>query len=120
MIDTELDNMVKEAENRLSYQGMNMDMYLNMIGKTMEDFRKEGEEQAKEAVKTRLVLEQIIKEEEIKPDEAKVDEKLEEMAKVYGKTKEELKENENFMEYITKSIAQEEVIKFLVDNAKIK
>ena len=42
------------------------------------------------------------------------------MAKVYGKTKEELKENENFMEYITKSIAQEEVIKFLVDNAKIK
>lgn len=120
MIDTELDNMVKEAEQRLSYQGMNMDMYLNMIGKTMEDFRKEGEEQAKEAVKTRLVLEQIIKEEKIEAEKEKIDEKLEEMAKVYGKTKEELEQNENFMEYITKSIAQEKVIKFLVDNAKIK
>ena len=120
MIDTELDNMVKEAEQRLSYQGMNMDMYLNMIGKTMEDFRKEGEEQAKEAVKTRLVLEQVIKEEKIEAEKEKVDEKLEEMAKVYGKTKEELEQNENFMEYITKSIAQEKVIEFLVSNAKIK
>lgn len=120
MIDTELDNMTKEVETRLSYQGMNMEMYLNMIGKTMEDFRKEGEEQAKTAIKTRLVLEQIIKEEKIEPKQEKINEKLEEMAKVYGKTADELKENENFMEYITKTLAQEEVIEFLVQNAKIK
>ena len=112
--------MTKEVENRLRYQGMNMDMYLNMIGKTMEDFRKEGEEQAKQAIKTRLVLEQIIKEENIEPKQEKIDEKLEEMAKTYGKTAEELKQNENFMEYIKKSLAQEEVISFLVQNAKIK
>ncbi|MCI8519341.1 MAG: trigger factor [Clostridia bacterium] len=120
MIETELDNMTKEVETRLSYQGMNMDMYLNMIGKTMEDFRKEGEDQAKTAIKTRLVLEQIIKEEKIEPKQEKIAEKLEEMAKAYGKTAEELKENENFMEYITKTLAQEEVIDFLVQNAKIK
>lgn len=120
MIDAELDNMVQEVETRLSYQGMNMDMYLNMIGKTMEDFRKEGEPQAKEAVKTRLVLEQIIKDEKIEPAQEKIDEKLEEMAKAYGKTKEELSTNEYFIEYITKGLAQEEVVKFLVDNAKIK
>ena len=68
MIETELDNMVKDVEARLSYQGMKIDMYLQMIGKTMEEFRKEGEEQAKEAVKTRLVLEQIIKEEKLEAD----------------------------------------------------
>ena len=120
MIDTELDNMVKEIENRLSYQGMNMDMYLNMMGKTMEEFRKEGEEQAKEAIKTRLVLEKIIEEEKIVPEEDKVNEKLEEMAKAYGKTAEELRTNEYFMEYITKSLAGEKVVEFLVENAKIK
>lgn len=86
----------------------------------MEDFRKEGEDQAKTAIKTRLVLEQIIKEEKIEPKQEKIAEKLEEMAKAYGKTAEELKENENFMEYITKTLAQEEVIDFLVQNAKIK
>ncbi len=120
MIDTELDNMVKEVETRLSYQGMNMEMYLNMIGKTMADFRKEGEDQAKEAVKTRLVLDQIVKEEKIEPAEEKINEKLEELSKTYGKKAEELKENEYFMEYITKTLAQEQVISLLLENAKIK
>ncbi len=120
MIDTELDNMVKDVETRLSYQGMNMENYLQMINKTMEEFRKEGEEQAKTAVKTRLVLEQIIKEEKIEPDEKKLDEKIEEMAKMYGKKKEELKENEYFVNYVKGALEQEDAIKLIVDNAKIK
>ena len=120
MIETELDNMVRDVETRLSYQGMNMEMYLQMIGKTMEEFRKEGEEQAKEAVKTRLVLEQIIKDENIEADEKKVEERLEEMAKAYGKEAKELKDNEMLMDYIKKQLAQEEAINFLVTNAKIK
>ena len=120
MIETELDNMVRDVETRLSYQGMNMEMYLQMIGKTMEEFRKEGEEQAKEAVKTRLVLEQIVKDENIEADEKKVEERLEEMAKAYGKEAKELKENEMLMDYIKKQLAQEEAINFLVTNAKIK
>ena len=120
MIETELDNMTKEVETRLSYQGMNLEMYLNMTGKTMADFRKEGEEQAKIAVKTRLVLEAIIEAEKIEAEPSKTQEKVEEMAKAYGKKVEEIKENENFMEYITKTLKQEAVIDFLVNNAKIK
>ena len=120
MIETELDNMTKEVETRLSYQGMNLEMYLNMTGKTMADFRKEGEEQAKIAVKTRLVLEAIIEAEKIEAEPSKVQEKVEEMAKAYGKKAEEIKENENFMEYITKTLKQDAVIEFLVQNAKIK
>ena len=120
MIETELDNMVKEVESRLSYQGMNMDMYLNMIGKTMDEFRKEGEEQAKESVKTRLVLEKIIEDEKLEPAEEKINERIAEMAKIYGKKEEELKENPNFMEYITKNLAQDAAVEFLVKNAKIK
>ncbi len=120
MIETELDNMVKDIETRLSYQGMNMDSYLKMIGKTMEDFRKEGKEQAEEAVKTRLVLEQIVKTEEIKVDDKKIDEKIEEMAKIYGRDKEGLKKNEHFVEHVTLQLKQEAAIDLLVENAKIK
>lgn len=118
MIETELDNMVKDVEARLSYQGMNMEMYLQMIGKTMEEFKKEGEEQAKEAVKTRLVLEQIVKDEKLEADSDKVEEKLEEMAKAYGKDKEELRKNEYFMDYIKKQLTQEAAIDLIVTNAK--
>ena len=86
----------------------------------MADFRKEGEEQANEAVKTRLVLDKIVEVENIKPEESKVAEKIEEMAKMYGKTKEELEKNEAFVDYVKGSLAQEAVIEFLVQNAKFE
>ncbi len=120
MIETEIDNMVKDIETRLSYQGMALEQYLQMIGKTMEDFRKENEEQAKTSVKTRLTLEAIVKAENIEASEEEVNKKLKEMAEIYGKKEEELKENEQFMTYVKDSLKNEAVVKFIIDNAKIK
>lgn len=120
MIETEIDNMVKDIETRLSYQGIKLDQYLQMMGKTMEDFRKENEEQAKTSVKTRLTLEAIIKAENIEASEEEINNKLKEMAEIYGKKEEELKENEQFMAYIKDSLKNEAVVKFIIDNAKIK
>ena len=42
------------------------------------------------------------------------------MSKVYGKTADELKENEYIMDYTKKAIENEMVIEFLTQNAKIK
>ena len=120
MIETELENMVKEMDARLQYQGMKFEQYLKMIGKTMEDFKKENEEQAKTSVKTRLVLEAIMNAEKIEADEETINSKLKEMAELYGKKEEELKLNENLMNYIIDSIKNEKVIDFIVKNAKIK
>ena len=120
MVETEMDNMVKDMEARLSYQGVRLEQYLQMVGKSMEDFRKEHEENAKASVKTRLTLEAIVKAENIEASEEEVSKKVEEMAAMYGKTAEELKANEQFITYIKDSIKNEAVIKFLLDNAKIK
>jgi len=120
MIETEIDNMVKDMEARLSYQGVNLAQYLQMVGKSMEDFRKEHEENAKTSVKTRLTLEAIVKAENIEAQDEEVNKKVEEMATMYGKTAEELNKNEQFITYIKDSIKNEAVIKFLLDNAKIK
>ena len=120
MIETEIDNMVRDIETRLSYQGMKLDQYLEMMGKSMEDFRKEYEEQAKTSVKTRLTLEAIEKAEKIELSDEEVDKKLKEMAAMYGKKEDELALNEQFMNYIKDSLKGEAVIKFIVDNAKIK
>jgi len=120
MVETEVDNMVKDMETRLSYQGVRLEQYLQMVGKSMEDFRKEHEENAKTSVKTRLTLEAIVKAENIEASEEDVNKKVEEMATMYGKTAEELKANEQFVTYVKDSIKNEAVIKFLLDNAKIK
>ena len=118
MIDLEVDNMLKDFEQRLSYQGLNMEQYLNMIGRTEEEMRKEYEPQATEAIKSRLVLEAIIKAEKIEVVEEEIKAKMEEMAKNYGKKVEELSENENLRKYLEEGIKSEKALDFIVENAK--
>ncbi len=118
MVDVEVDNMVKDMEQRMSYQGLKLEQYLKMLNKTELEFRKEFEPQAIEAIKSRLALEAIIKNEKIEVTEREIKDKLEEMAKNYGKTADELEKNENIKEYIKQGIENEKAIEFLVKNAK--
>ena len=118
MVDVEVDNMVKDMEQRMSYQGLKLEQYLKMLNKTEAEFRKEFKPQAIEAIKSRLALEAIIKNEKIEATEKEVKDKLEEMAKNYGKTAEELEKNENIKEYIKQGIENEKAIEFLVENSK--
>ena len=120
MIETEIDNMEKDMEARLQYQGLNLDNYLKMVGKTREEFRKEYEEQARNSVKSRLIIEEIVKEEKVEASDKEIEEKLKEMAVNYGRTEDELKENEALKNYIKGSIETEKAIEFIVKNAKIK
>ena len=121
MIETETENMLKEMEQRLAYQGLKLEQYLQMMGKTREDMQKEYEPQAKEAIKSRLALEAVIKAEKIEVADIDVDEKIKEMAKNYGKENdEEFLKNENVRNYIKQGLESEKAIEFLVENAKIK
>ena len=118
MIEAEVDNMVKDMEQRMSYQGLKLEQYLKMLNKTEAEFKKEYEPQAIDAIKSRLALEAIIKAEKIEATDADVKDKLEEMAKNYGKTAEELEKNDSIKEYIKQGIENEKAISFLVENAK--
>ena len=121
MIETETENMLKDMEQRLSYQGLKLEQYLQMMGKTEEDMKKEYEPQAIEGIKSRLALEAIIKAEKIEATDKEIDEKLKEMAKNYGKENdEEFLKNENVRNYIKQGLTSEKAIDFLVKNAKIK
>ena len=88
MIETELDNMIKDMETRMSYQGIMMEQYLQMMGKTMEEFRKENEEQAKSynPEKTRMIdffVGQVMKKSRGKANPAKTMEMLREELNKY-------------------------------------
>ncbi len=120
MVETETENMLKDMEQRLAYQGLKLDQYLQMMGKTKEEMQKEYEPQAIEAIKSRLALEAVIKAEKIEVAEIDIDEKIKEMAKNYGKENdEEFLKNENVRNYIKQGLESEKAIEFLVENAKI-
>ena len=120
MIEMEIDNMIRDMENRLSYQGLKLNQYLQMMGKTEESIRADFKDQAEKSIKSRLVLEAIVKTEkiEVTPDETA--EKIKEMAKQYGRKEEELLSNEQLKEYIQENLKTEKAIEFIVKNAKKK
>ena len=120
MIETEVDNMMRDMEQRMSYQGLKMEQYLKMMNKTEEQFKKEYEPQALDAIKSRLALEVVIKSEKIEATDEEIKAKIEEMAKNYGKEPKELEENANIKEYIKNGIENEKAMEFLVANSKEK
>ena len=118
MIESEMDNMVRSAEYRLGmqYGGMKLADYLRYMGTDVASFREGYREQAKENVKSRLVVEAIIKAEGLKAEESDVDEKIEELAKAAEKTVEEYKKDvtDSQREYL----AEDVVINKLLDLLK--
>ena len=120
MIELETENMLRDMENRMSYQGIKLEQYLKMMNKTIEEFKKDYEPQAIDAIKSRLALEAVIKAEKIEATDEEIKDKIEEMSKNYGKDSKELQENENVRSYIKQGIENEKAMKFLVENSKEK
>ena len=120
MVDNEIDGYIKDLETRLSYQGLKLDMYLDMMGKNILDVRKEYEEKAENNVRTRLVLEEIFKVEELEVKEEDVNEKLAEFAKSYGRDADEFVKNatEQMKEYVKEELKYTIAVKFIMANAK--
>lgn len=119
MIDLEIDDMVENINQRLQYQGMNIETYLKMLGKTESQLREEFKPDAKKNVETRLILNQIVEDEKLKADEDYINGELTKMAEQYKRDLEELKKNENLVEYLDKASKNEQAVKFLIDNAKL-
>ncbi len=119
MIEMEIDNMLRDMEQRLSAQGLKLDQYVQMMGKTMADMRKECEPQAIDAIKSRLAMEKIAEVEKIEASDEEIKEKLEEMAKNYGRDVKEFENNENVKEYIAMGVKTQKTLELVVKNAKL-
>ena len=59
MFDTEVENMMRDYETRLRYQGLDMEMFMKYTGQTADDLKAQFRPQAEKQVKTRLALEAV-------------------------------------------------------------
>ena len=91
MIDEEAEDMAKEFEYRLSYQGIKLSDYLGYLNMTRDQLLDEYKEQAAKSVKTRLVMEEIVKREEMTFEQSELDAKVAEMAERSGQDVETFK-----------------------------
>ncbi|MCY9516508.1 trigger factor [Paenibacillus apiarius] len=121
MIESEIQHMVKDLDNRLRMQGMNIDMFLTLSGQTIADLREQMQKEANTRVKNNLVLEQIAKEENVSISDEELQEELEKMAQAYQRSAEEIRtilENNGTIDNLREEAAIRKTIKFLVDNSK--
>ena len=92
MIEEELNQMFNEFNQRLSQQGMNFELYTQILGQTEEDVREQMREDAGKRVRSRLVLEKIAEVEELKVEENEVEEEYSKIAEMYNMELEQVKE----------------------------
>lgn len=122
MVQTQLDAFVDDIRDRLAYQGLKLEDYFAYMGTTEEAYRNSRKDEAKEAVKTSLVLQEIIKVEKIEATKEDIAQKLEEVAKHMGKKVSEVKKTmtANQESIISNNILSEKVIKLLKELNNIK
>ena len=85
MVETQVDEMLREMEMRMMYQGLRMEDYLKYTGMTIEEYRASFADEALNRVKVELTLDAIRKAEGIEPTEDEVKVQVEEQAKRLGR-----------------------------------
>nr|WP_010099028.1 trigger factor [Ornithinibacillus scapharcae] len=119
MVDTELDRMMREFEQRLQMQGMTLDLYYQFSGQDETALKDQMREDAGKRVKTNLTLEAIIKAENLEVTEEDVTAELDNMAAMYGVDTEQLTQMlGGNTDAIKEDLLFRKAIDFLVDNSK--
>jgi len=125
MVKNEIENQMMELNYQLQYQGFGMEQFLQMTGKTMEEFKAEftanRREEAVRNVKTSLVIEAIAKTEDVQVSEEEVDAEVQKMADSYNMTVEQVKEalKPTDLKDMEGQLKIRKTIDLLVDSAKI-
>ena len=120
MIEDQIDNMLRDMEMRMAYQGMKLDDYFKYTGQTREQMREMYKPQAEERVKTQLVLEAVKKAESIEANEEEIDAEIAKYAEQIKKPLEEAKQglSDGDKEYFAETAAMRKTVDFIKANAE--
>lgn len=115
MVEEAIDNMLRDMEMRLMYQGMKLDDYFKYTGQTREQVREMYREQATERVKTQLALEAIRDAEKIEATEEEIDAEIAKLADSRKKSLEDMKKQltDGDKEYFKQAATMNKVVEFL-------
>ncbi|MDG4655349.1 trigger factor [Ectobacillus antri] len=118
MIETELNRMVREFDQRLQAQGMSMELYFQFTGQDEAKLKEQMKEEAAPRVKTNLVLEAIIEAEGIEATDEEANEEVNKMAEMYNMPVDAVKQALGSLEGLKEDLKIRKAIEFLVENSK--
>lgn len=121
MIENEMNQMVTDFEQRLSQQGMPLDMYFQFTGQNIDSLREQMKPDAEKRVLGNLVLQAIMEKEGIEASEERVDEELSIVAEANQKEVSEVREMleaNGSLEMLQKQLGIQATIDFLLEHCK--
>ena len=118
MINTEVDRMLQEFEQRLQQQGMNLELYFQFSGQDEAALRAQMQEDAGKRVRINLTLEAIAKAENFEISDEEVNEEISKMAEMYQMPVEQLTTMLGSLDAVKEDLKIRKAINFLVDNSK--
>lgn len=91
MINDETDRMIEQFAEHIKMQGITLEQFYQFTNSNRDALKDQYKEEALKRIKYRLIIEEIIKAEKIEVSDEEVETEVEELAKKYNMTKEEVK-----------------------------
>ncbi|WP_080844549.1 trigger factor [Cytobacillus gottheilii] len=119
MVDTEVDRMLQEFEQRLQMQGMNLELYFQFSGQDESALREQMSEEAAKRVRVNLTVEAIAKAENIEVTEEEITAELDKMAEMYNMGVDAIKQAlGGNLDALNSDLQMKKAIDLLVENSK--
>lgn len=119
MIKNEIDNMLYDMNQSLASQGLSLQQYMEWLGQTAEDLRKDSRPEAEKRVKTRILLKNIIRMEGFEVSDEEVEALMKEFGEQYGMTVDDVKRmsGDETGNYFKEDALTKKAIELIFDNA---
>ena len=114
------EKMLGDFEQRLAYQGLKLEQYLQITKQTKEDMLEQVKPEALRRIKSSLIIEEIAKIENIEVSDEEVDKEIEKTASMYQLDVEKFKElaGEKEIEAIRMDVKMNKAIKLIAAECK--
>lgn len=122
IVDDEIQAMIRDFDRQLSYQGLNIQQFMQFSGKEMEEIKKEFKEDAEKRAKTKMVIEAVAKKENFEVTDEEIEEDLQKMADLYKMELSKIKEilGDSHKEATIMELKMRKAVGFIYDNAVVK
>ncbi len=124
MVRNAIDEQIRNMDNNMRSQGIQLEQYLQMLGQSLDDFKDSMRPDAEREVLKSLVLEAIVAEEEFEVTDDELEAYAREMSERYFKGDEDKLEEmiktmmETNKEIMTSDLERKKAVELLVDSAK--
>ncbi|MEH7348994.1 trigger factor [Gottfriedia acidiceleris] len=118
MFESQVDRMVKDFEQRIAQQGLNLELYYQFTGTKEEDLRTQMRQDAEARVRIDLTIDAIIEAEKIDATEEEMNEELARLTAMYNIPSEQLVTMLGGTDAVRDDIQIRKAVELLVDSRK--